>query len=393
MKKRTVLFVDDELKILKGLRRMLYPLHNDWDIVYVESGAGALQIIEQNQPAVLISDMRMPGMNGLELMEIVRKQYPAVIRVMLTGQPDKNLYCEVMSICHYFLWKPTSFEVFEALLGRIKELDTSLQDEKIFKIIGGITNLPSLPALFIRLTDLLAQPETDSAQIAEVVQNDMAMTTMTLKLVNSAFFSLSRPVTNLQDAISFLGMDTIRNLVLIQHLFSQCTPKEYQEFKLDQLWQHSFCVAALSEKIVSTQCKIDRHNNCHSYLAGLLHDIGKLIFMRHFTDIYRKIIADSTHENKYQPDIEKEHLGVDHAAIGGYLASLWGLPREIVEAISLHHKETKLLSGASPVLEAVWHANRICHGDFSLSDSNYAAYSLGKQFVSHMVPSPFLTED
>lgn len=381
MNKRTVLFVDDEPKILKSLRRMLYPLCDDWNMLYVDSGAEALEIMRTTEITVLISDMRMPGMNGFELIDIVRKEFPDVVRVMLTGQPDKDLYCDVISICHYFLWKPACFEIFETLLGRIKELDNALHDEKLFTLIAGISSLPSLPDLYVRLTDLLKQPDSSSAEIAGVIRNDMAMTTQVLKLINSAYFGLAKPISTLEEAIIYLGMNVIQNLVLMQHLFIQVTPEEQKEFHLDQLWKHSFCVASMAEKIVMTQCKTDKSYCCRSYLAGLLLNIGKLIFIRHFPEAYRHILEETAQGVRPQTEIEKEHLGIDHAAIGGYLAALWGLPREIVEAISLHHA-APVFSGSSPILEAIWHANRICQGDFSLSDQNYAAYSLGKQFMT-----------
>lgn len=380
MNKRTVLFVDDEQKIVKSLRRMLYPLCEDWNMLYVLSGAEALEVMRNTSVTVLITDMRMPGMNGFELMDIVHREFPDVVRVMLTGQPDKELYCEVISICHYFLWKPASFEVFEALLNRIKELDNALQDEKLFRLIGGIISLPSLPICYIRLSELLQQPDISNVEIAAVMRSDMAMTAQLLKLVNSAFFSLAKTIANLEEAIAYLGLNTIQNLVLMQHLFTQFTPAEQKEFNLEWLWQQSFCVASMTEKIVKTQCKKDMDYCRRSYLAGLLLNIGKLIFIRHFPEDYRKILEEAALNVRPQFEIEKEHLGIDHAAIGGYLASLWGLPREIVEAISLHHKEP-VFTGTSPVLEAVWHANRICQGDFSLSNSNYAAYSLGKQLA------------
>ncbi|MBV5306292.1 MAG: HDOD domain-containing protein [Desulfobulbaceae bacterium] len=383
MNKKTILFVDDEPKILKSLRRMLYPLSTDWNMIYVESGAHALEILAQTPTAVLVSDMRMPSMTGLELLKIVQNRYPEIVRVMLTGQPGKDMYCDVMAISHYFLWKPTSFENFEALFGRIKELDSILKDEHLVRLIGGISSLPSLPELFTRLTELLDKPEANSAQIATVIGDDLAMTAQILKLVNSAFFNLLKRVDTLSDAVAYLGLDMIRNLVLVQHLFSQFTPEEYQEFQLNQSWQHSFCVANLSEQIVTSQCKIGQDHKHHSYLAGLLLDIGKLVLIRHLPDTYREILVKVAQEDRAQVETEREYLGTDHAAIGAYLASLWGLPREIFESIALHHKELPVnLSGPSSITEAVWHATRICHGDFSLSESNNAIYSLGKQFVS-----------
>lgn len=369
MNRKTILFVDDERNILKGLRRMLYPLRDDWNMLFVESGAEALETMEQNKTTVLISDMRMPGMNGFELLNTVRERYPEVVRVMLTGQPDKDLYHKVMTISHYFLWKPTQFEAFDELLGRIKELDAILQNKKLVQLIGGITSLPSLPVLYIRLTELLEQSDTDSAQIAAVVNEDMAMAVQILKLINSVLFGISRKIETLQESISYLGMETVRSLALVQHLFSQCNHKGCQTFNLDQLWEHSLCTATLSTQIASKLTKASQVHQ-HAYLAGLLHDIGKLILANSLPDTYQVILEEVAESGRCLGEVEVEQLGANHAAIGAYLTCLWGMPRTITEAVAFHHEAPPLPSkdAVSPVFEAVWHANRICHGDYSQSE-------------------------
>ncbi|MEN8189379.1 MAG: response regulator [Thermodesulfobacteriota bacterium] len=365
--KKSILFVDDEKNILQGLRRMLYAKSREWELIFALSGKEALTIMDGKEIGVVISDMRMPGMNGYELLKSVREQHPEIIRIMLTGQPDKDIFQEVMTVSHYFLWKPTSFEEFKTILDRIRDLDEILEDRQLVSLIGGISSLPSLPDLFLRLTELLNSEDTDCSTVASVISEDMAMTTQILKLVNSAFFNLCRDVHSLQDAITYLGLEAVRSFVLVQHLFSQCTDKEYREFKLEQLWQHSFQVAELAKKIcIAQECETTLCEQ--AYLGGLIHDIGKLIFSHHLPEQYRKVLALDSTDPTDQLELEKELLGASHAAIGGYLTSLWGLPRTITEAICFHHNDLPdQLSMTSPILKAVWHADRLCHGDERLS--------------------------
>lgn len=369
MTKKTILFVDDEPNILSGLRRMLYPLLKDWNMLFVEDGAKALEILEKSDVNVLVSDMRMPGMNGFELLKTVRKRFPRVIRVMLTGQPDKDVYCEVMTISHYFLWKPAKYEDLKVLFDSIRDLEVSLHDKKLVQFIGGINSLPSLPPLFDRLMELIESQETSTNQIAAVINEDIAMAAQILKLVNSAFFSLSRRIETIQEAVSYLGLDILRQLVLAQHLFAQCSAQERTTFKLDELWQHSLCTATLAKAIAENDNVCGTIGNS-AYLAGLLHQIGKLILMRHLPEIYTEILQEVQQQGKSQVQAESERLGTNHAIIGGYLTSLWGLPHNITEAVSLHHDTHPSLEicKMSPVLEAVWHANRICRGDCSQSE-------------------------
>lgn len=369
MNKKSILFVDDEPNILKGLRRSLYPLRNKWKMTFVEGGIEALEIMEQDKPTVLISDMRMPGMNGLELLENVRERHPEVVRVMLTGQSDKDLYQKAMGISHHFFWKPTKFETFKELLERIHDLDTILHNSKLVQLIGRLTSLPSLPVLYIRLTDLLEKTDIDSNQVAKVVSEDIAMTVQLLKLVNSALFGISRKIVNLQEAVSYLGLDTIRSFALAQHLFSQCNNELFKRFKLDQLWTHSLCVAIqarqrASQISQSTQARQD------AYVGGILHDVGKLILASFLPESYQEVLDETEKSNRSQSEVEVERLGADHASIGAYLTCLWGMPRTITEAVAFHH-HVPPLSGTDavlPVSEAVWHADRICHGGHSMSE-------------------------
>jgi len=367
--KKTVVFVDDEPKILKGLRRTLDPLRDDWEMLFAESGAQALEILGQTKVTALITDMRMPGMSGFELLQTVHQSFPSVIRAILTGQPDRKDFSQIMAVSHYLLWKPAKFEELNVLLNIIKDTCNSLHDENLLQLVGGINCLPSLPPLYNRLIHLIEDQMASSAIIAAIIEEDMSMTAQVLKLVNSAYFNVKRRVESIQDAISYLGMDILSQLVLAQNLFSQCSEQESRTFRLAELWQHSLCTASMAKAIASSMENKSAFMANRAYLAGLLHDIGKLVLIRHLPDTYIKILQHVQQSGKSQIEVEDELLGVDHAVIGGYLIALWGLPHNIVEATTLHHRTSMRvdLGKVSPVLEAVWHANRICHGDCTQS--------------------------
>ena len=367
MGRKTILFVDDEPKILKGLQRILYPMKSEWNILLAESGAQALELLEQNPVDVVVSDMRMPAMNGMQLLSIIQKRFPKVVRVMLTGQPDRDMYCEVMTVSHYFIWKPASYEDLRALFEGIRDLDAHLHDEKLLGLIGGMSSLPSLPDLYVKLTKLLQSDQSDSAEIAKVIGQDMAMAAQILKLVNSAFFGLSRRLHSLQEAVSYLGIDILRQLVLVHHLFTECSQSEVCRYHLQMLWDHSLCTANLAREIALSNDNADFICNS-AYLAGLLHDIGKLVLIRHLPDVYKEI-TDEVQQGMSQEVSENSRIGTNHAVIGGYLSLLWGLPYTVTQGITCHHQQsvTVDIEKFSPIADAVWHANRLCKGDSSQS--------------------------
>lgn len=364
--KKTILFVDDEPNILAGLRRMLRSMRRDWEMHFVESGQEALALMEERPVDVIVSDMRMPGLSGYQVLQAVRERFPYTIRIMLTGQPDRETYCDVIAISHFFLWKPAKFDQLKALFDTILDIDCGLQDQQLQQLIGSLSSLPSPPFLYLRLSELLQDQEVSSKEVADIVNEDIAMPAQILKMVNSAFFGMGRTIETIQEAISYLGIDLLRHLVLVEHLFSQWTEKEMKELYLNDLYCHSLCTGRLAMEI----CKNDPRTApfaTTAYLAGLVHDIGKLVLARHFPEKYRELYSD-VHDEKDRSQRERELFQKDHAVIGGYLTSLWGLPYPITEAVFHHASE---LSDSrltySPVLEAVWHANRICHGDVSQS--------------------------
>lgn len=364
MSTKTILFVDDEPNILRGLRRMLHPLKRQWTMSFAESGAQALDIMAKNAIQVLVTDLRMPGMGGHELLKEVCRRHPQIIRIVLTGQPDRETYCEVMTISHYFLWKPVNNEDLTLLLAMIHDLDRQLHDPNLLQLLGGLTSLPSLPPLYHRLMALIDNEQATTAEIAAVINEDIAMAAQLLRLVNSSYFSLNRRIVTIHEAVNYLGLDILRHLVLARHIFSITENAQREEYRLDELWQHSLCTATLAMTIAE-YISNDPTIGSSAYLAGLLHEIGKLILINALPDQYQEILRRCTEQGRRQSEVELELLGSHHAFIGGYLTSLWGLPHPITEAITMHHSApmTPEICRLSPVLEAVWHANRICHGD------------------------------
>lgn len=362
MTRKRVLFVDDELKILKALRRVLYPIQEEWEVLFAESGMEALSVVAQGHVDVLVTDMRMPGMNGLTLLKESKRLYPRTIRVMLTGQPSRDLFCEVLTVCHYFLWKPVDNQDLITLLTGIAEMDSVLRDEHLLSLIGGMASLPSLPTIYTRLTMMLENEDGDASAIAAVVGEDMAMTAQVLKMVNSAYFGLSRKFSSLEEAVAYLGIDILRQLVLVHHLFSECSGSAICKFHLEGLWAHSLCTAKLAKEICDSNHQIP-NIGYNAYVSGLLHDIGKLVLIRHLPYKYGQILEKCGHDH-WQIDCEEQMLGTNHASIGGYLASLWGLPHMVAQVLTCHHHDMASEDSARlyPVTEAVWHADRICNG-------------------------------
>ena len=250
--KKRILFVDDEEMILEVLRRMLRPLTNEWELSFAADGDKALALMEQAPFDVVVSDMRMPGLNGAELLSEVMKRYPRTQRLIHSGYADRELILQCVGSTHQYLAKPCTVETLRGVLRRAAALDDSLGSETLKQLLGRLDRLPSIPALYVELVQKLQNPEVDLDDVAAVISKDMAMTAKMLKLVNSAFFGLQCEVNTPAEAASYLGLDTIKSLVLSIQVFSQFEDAHVPGFSLDHVWPHSLQTAMAARAVAQS---------------------------------------------------------------------------------------------------------------------------------------------
>src|SRR5208337_2001432 len=237
---RRVLFVDDEPRILEGLRRMLRPQRHEWEMAFAPGGEAALALMEASPFDVIVSDMRMAGMDGATLLCRVRELYPQMVRIVLSGHTELSTALRVVPVAHQFLAKPCDAEMLRVAIERACHLKALLHDDSIRRTVGALCELPSLPRTYHALTLALADPDTSIQRIAGIVELDVGISTKVLQLVNSAFFGIARSITNIQNAVSYLGISTLKSLVLSVEVFRVFTPKRHLEgFSLEDLQRHA----------------------------------------------------------------------------------------------------------------------------------------------------------
>jgi HD-like signal output (HDOD) protein len=336
MEKRRILFVDDEPNILDGLRRMLRSLRNDFELHFSENANAALEEMSNYSFDVVVSDMRMPGMDGAQLLAEVQRRYPHAIRIMLTGQADDESTLRTVGVVHQFLAKPCDPERLKGILLRASALHRLMIDGKLKDIVSGIDTLPSLPSLYMKLQKKIQDPESSLDDIGEIISQDIAMTAKVLQLVNSAFFGLYQRVESPARAVKLLGLDTIKALVLVSQIFSEIKISK-ELFSVQTLWLHSMTVGCLAKRIAESETDgkdiID-----NSFLAGVLHDIGKLILVSKLESSYTEALALARKDNISLRQAEKAIFQTTHCDMGAYLIGLWGLQSDIVEAIGFHQQ-------------------------------------------------------
>ena len=359
MAKQQILFVDDEPMVLQGLQRLLRPFRNEWDMAFVASGQEALATLAGRPIDIIISDMRMPGMNGAELLKEVMGRYPAMVRIVLSGHADKDLVTQCVGVAHQYISKPCEPEQLKAMIRNACILSGRLVDEGVRKVIGGIDRLPSVPELYLELKAALKDEDTDARALGAIIKRDIGMTAKILKLVNSSFFGLRRVLSDAEEAVTYLGIDTIKTLVLSDSIFEQSKPFQTRFFNLSDLWHHSMTVAAGAKAIAQAEGLAQAARE-EAFVGGILHDVGVLILASNFPDTYDKAVELVIKEKVVIPTAEQELFGVTHAEVGAYLLGLWGLPAPILTIVGLHHRVHLQDESSVTSLIAVHAADVLC---------------------------------
>lgn len=380
--KKHVLFVDDEELVLQGLQRSMRAMRHDWDMTFVDSGAKALAFLEKTPVDVVVSDMRMPGMNGAQLLGEVMQRFPKTVRLILSGHADQQLILQCVGSTHQFLSKPCDPEALRATIHRAMDLESSVKNARLQRLVARMDHLPSVPSLYTEIVDKMNDPDASLEDVGSIIAQDPGMTAKILKLVNSAFFGLRREVSSPTDAAAFLGLDTIKSLVLSLHAFSQYESIKAEGFSLAALWNHSLATAAAAKRIAQLE-KAELKTIDQAFAAGLLHDTGKTVLAFNFPGQYGKTIEAALAQGRDPLMAEQEAFGANHADVGGYLLGLWGLPVAVVDAIALHHHPQQSADAAFTPLTAVHAANALVKrggGSLPAWDADYLCrLSLGDQ--------------
>ncbi len=336
MKKR-ILFVDDEPRLLQGLKRMLYSKREQWEMSFVLSGTEALTELENVTYDVIVSDMRMPGMDGGELLRRVAEKYPWMVRIVLSGQANKDLIFKSVGPTHQYLSKPCEAEKLIATITRGFMMSEFLSDINLRKLIAGIDNLPSLPNLYHEILNIIQSGNGSLKEVGDVISRDIGMSAKILQLVNSSFFGLANHIKSIHQAVSYLGLDTLRILILSINVFSQINERAMGKLSMRYLWDHSMRVGEYAKRIA--RYENERSGECdYAFLAGHLHDVGRLVLATNYTEKYSHVIEMSEGVQGNLVEAEREVFNVTHTEVGAYLMGIWGLPEPIVLAIARHHQ-------------------------------------------------------
>lgn len=355
---KRLLFVDDEKMVLDGLRRALHGMRGEWELRFVDSPIAALEALDQEPFDAIISDMRMPSMDGAELLERVKELHGDVVRIILSGQSKRETVLRSIAPAHQFLSKPCDIQELKRRLGQAFLTRDLLRNQSLASLVSRLRSIPSLPAIYSELTAALQSEDTSLGQIEQIISKDVGMAAKILQLANSAFIGAHGNVSSLREAVSLIGAETVRSLTLSIHVFSQFDRHSSAGAYLSALWEHSVSVASLAQRIAHLESgSKTMAEEC--FTAGLLHDVGKIVLIAELPCEYQQVIQRTGKDPGSVWAAEMEFLGCPHEQVGAYLMSIWGLPPSIVEAVQFHHVPSEAAQARFSTLTVVHGADAV----------------------------------
>lgn len=348
---KRILFVDDDVNILEGLRRLMRSRRHEWEMEFASGGIEAVRLVDAQAFDVVVTDMRMPVVDGATLLRHVQRQHPQAIRIVLSGHTEVEAALRAAPVAHQFLLKPCDPTLLREAIERACNLQGLLGCPEVRRAVASIGSLPSVPEIHAHVTEALSRNPVDLDDVARFVERDVAMTAKALQLVNSAFFGLPRRVTSVRDAVNLLGTNMLKHLVLSVEVMGTMISPYPDQAEADRVHRHALLVGSIAMRILKDH---DRVASEDAYVAGLLHDIGGLVLRSQLGETYAQVREESLRTGTPQHEVEVKYFGASHAEVGGYLLGVWGLPYPVVEAVAYHHTPHLAPATAFGVLDAVY---------------------------------------
>jgi CheY-like chemotaxis protein len=279
-----IMFVDDEQRVLDGLSGSLWRCRRIWDMKFVCGGAAAVETFRTQRFDAIVTDMRMPDVDGEAVLLAASAYHPGTLRVILSGQTDREVLARTTSVAHQFLSKPCAPDELRECLERMLVIARPMPDP-MRDLVCSVGRLPVSQRSLARLDELFRDSDVDPAEVARCVEADIGLTAKLLHVAGAGFFAHRRPVTSVAAAIDILGLDVVRTFV------------------------QSVEVEELSEDTESLFCD-----------QVLLHGLGQLAMLQRFGAAYGEMMRSSELHA-----LELARFGVTHDQVGVNLVELWGI--------------------------------------------------------------------
>lgn len=337
-----IIFVDDEGQVLDALRRDMSKKHNTWDMVFLEGGQAALDYMAGNKVDAVVSDMRMPVVDGASVMAEAAHRHPESVRILLSGQTDQDMLLRAVGSAHQFLPKPCDPDLLIDILYRLLNLRCTVQSESLRHLTDSLRSLPSPSKTFIALMAEIDSPTSSAASVGKIVESDLGLTAQILRLANSPCFAMPSRISTCKQAVQLLGLETVKALASLAEFHKIADRKPDLQNAVARLAERSLSIGAAAARIAKVE-KLPVEVREAASTAGILCHVGTLVLQVNDTKAFDAAMADVEKGRHTLLEAETAQFGASHAQLGACLVGLWDFPPNVIEAVCFHHNPSETM--------------------------------------------------
>jgi len=331
--KLNVLFVDDEKRILDGLRRQFRNRRGEWEMRFADSGESALRLLEEAPADIVVSDMRMPGVTGADLLREVRLRWPGTVRFILSGQTDQRELLEDIGAIHQYLQKPCEPEAIGRAVTRASELSGAIETEELRRVVAGVETLPVMSDTLRELCDALGDERTTVPEVAAIIERDVGLAAKIMQLVNSAFFGLARHVCSVNDAVVLIGLQNVRTLAVTTKVFVALSEEGDTGPSVDRVWRASVEIGRRASAL-ARQAGASSETRELASVAGMMSLVGRGVLLQTMPERFDAAQKVAASEGVSLLEAEHREFGATQDAVGAYALGLWAFEDAVVESVA-----------------------------------------------------------
>jgi len=377
MATRSILLAVADPQTLVDVNQALGP---GWEATSVASDEEALAHLETRSFDAFLVDFNLGSPDASELLNQTLEKRPETVRFLLAYEADLALVAAKVLGSHQILPKPIEPD---SLKNRIENGVTDSNSNKSgsepAKDVGGS---PTIPPVYSEVLKALDSPGVTNEQVGDIIARDAALTAEVLRLTRSAYMGLPRNLTDPAEAVESLGLEAVKALVTALRFLAEHSHLKPGYLSLEQIWQHSANVAQIARDLILFETK-DRTLASQAFAAGLVHDLGKVVLVANFDDLYGRVHSLARKQPVPLWDIEKEMFGANHGEIGACLVGMWNMPSSIVEAAAFHH-EPPLGEHAQLTPLAAVHIANVLERELRPSDEFRVAPIINTTFLNEL---------
>jgi HD-like signal output (HDOD) protein len=335
-------------------------LGTGWMPTAVRNEPEAVSQLKRFSFNAFLVDFNLGSPDASELLDLALAEHPETARFLMAYEADLSLVAAKVNGPHHLLSKPLEFALLKNRIEEGVAEQNSNGTEQGKDAAGGQRASTKIPPVYAEVLKALEAPEVTSEQVGELIGTDEALTAEVLRLACSSKLGLPRNFSGPAEAVESLGMGAVKTLVMALRHLAEHSQLKPGYLSLDALWQHSTRVAQLARDLVLFETK-DRSLAEEAFAAGLVHDLGKVVLVKNFDDLYGRVHSLARNQPVALWDVEREMFGANHGEIGGCLVGMWNLPGPVVEATAFHHEPTAVASPQLTALAAVQIADVLEH--------------------------------